>query len=407
MITILCSGSRGDVQPYIALAAELKRLGRDVRIATGKSFADLIEGNGIECYPLAADVHSAEIDPALLKAAQTSDSPLKMLLTFRKMKKYALLMTEDMFNACEGSEIIVYHPGCAIGYYAAQMMGIPAVMAAPFPLHKTKEFASVIAYGRSHMPTALSYSLLQSMLWTASKLGVASCLKAKLGKLPKNFGSPLERVDPAHPAVISCSNFVFPRPSDWNENIHQHGYWFLEDLRYSPPRELADFLCEGEPPVYFGFGSVFSPSEKQHFVKEITEALRQTGQRGIVCGMGEVHDLPGNIFAMESVPHSWLFSRMAAVCHHGGAGTTAAGFKAGIPSIIVPFSNDQFAWAHRAYDLGVGAKPIGKKKLSADSLAAAIEFALSPGVKEKAAALGEKISQEQGARKCAEVIARL
>lgn len=407
MITILCSGSRGDIQPYIALALELKQLGKNVRIAAGNSFEDFITEYGIECFPLSLDLNSAEVDPKLIEAAQTSDNPLKMLLTFNKMKKYALFMTDEMYSACEGSELIIYHPGCTIGYFAAQIMDIPSVLASPFPMHKTKEFASVIAYGKSKMPINLSYKLLQTMLWTASKTGAKTCLKKKFNKLPIDFGCPYEKLDEQNIAVISCSNFVFKRPKDWNENIHQDGYWFLNEKEdFVPPKELEEFLV-GDKPIYFGFGSVFREEEKEHMVEVIKDALDKTGKRGIICGMGKVYGLPENIVALESIPHSWLFNRVSAVCHHGGAGTTAEGFRAGVPSIIMPFSNDQFAWAHRAYDLGVGSKPLDKKKLTSEMLTKAIEFALSPDVAAKSKELGENISAENGAKYSASAIQKM
>lgn len=408
MITILCSGSRGDIQPYIALAVELKKLGKNVRIAAGNSFEGFITEYGIECFPLSADLNSVDVDPKLIEAAQTSDNPLKMLLTFNKMKKYALFMTDEMYSACEGSELIIYHPGCTIGYFAAQIMGIPSVLASPFPMHKTKEFASVIAYGKSKMPIALSYKLLQTMLWTASKTGAKTCLKKKFNKLPSNFGPPYEKLDKAHQAVISCSNFVFKRPEDWNENIHQYGYWFLNESEdFVPPKELKEFLESGDKPIYFGFGSVFREEEKEHILGIIKEALNKSKKRGIICGMGKVNGLPENIIALESIPHSWLFNRVLAVCHHGGAGTTAEGFRAGVPSIIMPFSNDQFAWAHRSYDIGVGSKPLNKKKLTVEMLSEAIEFTLSPDVVAKAKELGQNIVIENGAKYSASVIQKM
>lgn len=120
--------------------------------------------------------------------------------------------------------------------------------------------------------------------------------------------------------------------------------------------------------------------------------------------MGNIQNLPENILAVESIPHTWLFERVSLVCHHGGAGTTAAGFRAGVPSVIIPFSNDQFAWAHRAYDLGVGSKPIYRKNLTADKLAKAIKFALSHDIITNSKTLGKKISTENGARECAKII---
>lgn len=406
MITILCNGSRGDIQPYIALAQEIKLQRKKVRIATGTSFKDFVEGYGIECYPLSADHNTVNIDPKLLEAAENSTNPLKMLFTFNKMKKYARLMVDEMYEACQESELIIYHPGCTIGYFAAEQMGIPSVMASPFPMLQTAEYASVIAYGKSKMPLKISYSMLQSMLWMASKAGVKQFWKEKFGKLPDKFGCPFERVDNRHPSIVSCSNHVFARPSDWDKNIHQYGYWFLKEKdNYTPPKELTDFLENGDKPVYFGFGSVFNETDKDIFIKVVTEALQKTGKRGILCGMGKIDNLSQSILVIDSVPHTWLFPRCAAVCHHGGAGTSAAGFAAGVPSIIVPFSNDQFAWAHRSFDIGVGSKPIYKKELSVEKLTQAITFVLSDTIVNNAKELGENMADENGAKDCATVIA--
>lgn len=405
MITILCSGSRGDYQPYIALAQQLKKLGKDVRITGGKSFESFISAYGIDFYALSVDHQTANIDPAVLAAAQSSDSPIKMLLTFNKMKKLVIGLTEEMYDACEGSELIIYHPGCTIGYFAGQLFNIPSVLATPFPMHKTKEIASVIAYGKSKMPIALSYKMLQGMLWMAGKTGVVAFFKKKYVKLPKGFGCPFEMVDNRHPALVSCSNYVFPTPKDWNMNIHQHGYWFVEEnATYTPPKALTDFLAAGEKPVYFGFGSVFNAKEKEEIVNIIVQALKQSDKRGIICGMGEINNLPENIVAIGSIPHSWLFKQCAVACHHGGAGTTAAAFQAGVPSVIIPFSNDQFAWAHRAHDLKVASKPIYKKNLSADRLVEAITYALHEDIKKNAMNLAKNIATENGALECAKVI---
>ena len=405
MITILCSGSRGDIQPYLALAQQLKELGKDVRITGSKSFENLIRECDIDFYALSTDYQTANIDPALLAAAQSSDNPLKMLLTFNKMKKYVLELTEEMYSVCEGSELIVYHPGCTIGYFAGEMLGIPTVLATPFPLHRTKEVASVVAYGKSKMPIAMSYNLLQSMLWMAGKTGVASFFKKKYGKLPANFSCPFEKVDKMHPAIVSCSNYVFPTPKDWNKNIHQYGYWFVEEnTDYTPSKELIDFLDAGEKPVYIGFGSVLNGNEKEETLNIVIKAMKQCGKRGIISGMGEKAGLPDNLISIDNTPHSWLFKRCSTVCHHGGAGTTAAGFQAGVPSVIIPFSNDQFAWAHRAYDLGVASKPIYRKNLSADNLAEAITYAGSENIIKNAENLGKNIASENGAMECAKVI---
>lgn len=409
MITILCSGSRGDFQPYIALAQQLKKLGKKVRITGSKSFEEFIKSYGIEVYPIKADIDTINVDPEVLKAAGSADNPLKMLLTFNKMKEYGIYMINDYYEACKGSELIIYHPGCSIGYFAAQKFGIPSVLASPFPMHKTKEYLSVVMYGKTKsnlITKKLSYTMLQGMLWMASKDSVKGFWKKEFGKSPENFGSPFEKhLDKKHPAIISCSNFVFKRPNDWNENIHQNGYWFVEEPReYTPTEELQEFLNAGEKPVYIGFGSMTSLEKDEELANIAAEAIVKSGKRGIICGMGKSSNITKDIVAIDSIPHSWLFERVSAVCHHGGAGTTAAGFKAGVPSVIIPFSNDQFAWAHRVYDLGVGSRPIYKKNLSSDILSQRINDALSYEIVKNAGILGKKISKENGAFESAQLI---
>ncbi len=409
MITILCSGSRGDFQPYISLAQELKKMGENVRITASKSFEGFIQNYGIDVYPIEADFENLKIDSKLIEAAGSSDNPLKMLLTFNKMKKYGVHMVSDFYSACEGSELIIYHPGCTIGYFAAQKFGIPSVLASPFPMNKTREYLSVVMYGRSPsnpLTKSISYSILQRMLWMASKDSVKGFWKEKFGKLPDNFGCPFEKNNGVmHPAIISCSNFVFKRPHDWNKNIHQYGYWFVvEPNEYIPDIKLTKFLDNGEKPIYIGFGSMKSLGKHKELAELAVDAINKTGKRGIICGMGTPPNITDNILTIDSIPHSWLFEKVSAVCHHGGAGTTAAGFKAGVPSVIIPFSNDQFAWAHRAYDLGVAAKPLPKKSVTSNDLANAIQYALSDDIMKNAKRLGSQIASENGANDCAKVI---
>ncbi len=359
-----------------------------------------MQSYGIEVYPISLDVSNAKVDPKLLEAAGSSDNPLKMLLTFQKMKHLGYEMLKETYAACKGSEMIIYHPGCAVGYFAAQELGIPAVLASPFPLHKNDAYLSVVMYGKSKNTAAkraLSYQLLYKMLWMASSLSVKTLWKAEYGRLPKHYGCTFDLHDnQSHPAVISCSNQIFARPSSLNEHIHQSGYFFLEEDDYTPDAALEQFLAEGAKPVYIGFGSMLKESERQQYANMAIKALQLSNQRGVLYGFGDVQNLPDGIISVASTPHSWLFPRMAAVCHHGGAGTSAEGFRAGVPSLIVPFSNDQFAWAHRAHDLGIGAKPIYKKKLTAENLAEGIQSALSAKTVQTASEVSEKIKAETG-----------
>ena len=411
MITIICAGSRGDFQPYIALAQEFKKLNKKVRIVGFKEFKNFVEGYNIDFTSIDADYESLGVDPKMLKEAGSSDNPLKMLLTFNKMKKYGIKIADETYKALENSDLIVYHPGSTIGYFTAKEMGIPSVLATPFPMHKTTEHLSVITYGKSK-PTKfnkyLSYKMIQGMLWLASTNSVKTYWKKHFGRLPNNFSSPYEKINSNHPAIVSCSNYVFPRPKDWDNNIHQHGYWFVEEINeYKPSKELDDFLQSGDKPIYIGFGSVFSSDQKKDLVEVIIHSVNKCNKRAIISGMGEIDNLPSNIISVGSVPHSWLFEHVSLACHHGGAGTTAAAFKVGVPSVIVPFSNDQFAWAHRSFDLGVGSKPIYRKNLTSEKLTDAINFALKDNIVMKSKELAKKISTESGAAHCAKIIVDL
>lgn len=408
MITIICSGSRGDFQPYISIARELKKQGKEVRITAGASQEDFVKNYGIDVFPISIDVSNANVDPKLLEDAGSSDNPLKMLLTFNKMKHLGHEILKETFKACSGSELIIYHPGCAVGYFAAEELGIPSVLASPFPIHKNDDYLSVVMYGKSKntkFKRALSYKLIYKMLWMTSSLSIKKLWKEQYGKLPKNYGCTFDlHNNPKNPAVISCSNHIFNRPNSLNENIQQSGYFFLDEDEYTPSNELQDFLNSGEKPIYIGFGSMLKESEKAHYAQMAVKALQKANKRGVLYGFGEIEDLPSNIIVVKTTPHSWLFPKMSAVCHHGGAGTSAEGFRAGIPSIIVPFSNDQFAWAYRSFDLGIGVKPIHKKDLNEDNLVKAIKSVFDKEIIENSKQIGVKIKSETGLKDAVEAI---
>jgi UDP:flavonoid glycosyltransferase YjiC (YdhE family) len=200
--------------------------------------------------------------------------------------------------------------------------------------------------------------------------------------------------------IYAYSPTVVPPAPDWGPLKQVAGYWFLDGgLDYSPSEELAAFLEAGPPPVYVGFGSMVD-HDREEMTRLVIEALDRTGQRGIMhSGWSELGstDLPGSVLLVEDVPHDWLFPRMAAVIHHGGAGTTASGLRAGVPGIVVAFFGDQFFWGWRIHELGAGPRWIPRKQLTADGLASAIERAVTDeGIRERAAEVGAQIQTEDG-----------
>ncbi len=412
MITILTTGSRGDVQPYIALGMELKKAGQSVRLVGFENYGDWVKSLGLDYYPIKGDV-SMVASSESARDARTADNPLKLILSFNKLKSLLGDIQKDFFNSCAGADAIVYHPGAPIGYFAAQQMGIPSILATPFPMTPTREYPALIFYNSIRLGRGfnfLTHKLFEQVMWFASNSTVKQFLKKELGSVPENYACPFGRQNTrTNPTLISCSNFVFPRPKDWSEHVISAGYWFLdEEADWKPPADLLDFIKAGKPPVYVGFGSTADPALAVQTTKLVIEALKQSGQRGILAtgwnGMTKLDNIPEELFILESAPHSWLFPQLAAVIHHGGAGTTAAGLRAGVPSIIIPFSNDQFAWGRRVYELGAGSKPIPRKNLTAEKLSDAIKYVLTKKIISSAKDLGIKIRTERGAETAAKII---
>jgi sterol 3beta-glucosyltransferase len=210
------------------------------------------------------------------------------------------------------------------------------------------------------------------------------------------------------PVLYGYSAQVLPHPEDWDVSQHVTGYWFLEPpTAWEPPKDLVHFLNAGPPPVYIGFGSM-SSKKSEATADLVLQALARTGLRGVMyAGWGGLkkEQLPETVFMSDSIPHTWLFPRMAAVVHHGGVGTTAAGLAAGIPSIITPFFADQPFWGKQVYELGVGPKPIPHKRLTVDKLTEALDRVITDiEMRKKAATLGECIRAENGIVKAVNII---
>ena len=412
VITILTTGTRGDTQPYIALGLELKKAGHTVRIAAFENYETFVKSYGLDYYPIEGDVASVASSEEARDATK-ADNPLKLILSFNTLKSFVVDVQKDFYHACSGSDAIVYHPGAPIGYFAAQYLKIPGILATPFPMTPTKEYPALIFYNTVRLGKGFNvatHKLFERVMWFASSSAVKQFWTKEFGHPPEDFACPFGKQNTrTNPTIISCSNHVFPRPDDWPEHVKSTGYWFLDETSdWKPSAKLEDFIQKGTPPVYVGFGSIGDPTLAVETTALVIEALKISEQRGILAtgwsGLSNIDNIPENIFVLESAPHSWLFPRMAAVVHHGGAGTTAAGLGAGVPGIIIPHSNDQFAWGRRVFELGAGSKPIPRNKLTAEKLSEAIKSVLKKEIKDTARVLGMKIRCENGAKTAAKII---
>jgi len=251
----------------------------------------------------------------------------------------------------------------------------------------------------------------ESALWLATR-GALSRARKDFGLGRAGLTPPLRAaVARGETLLLAYSDELLPRSREWPANVETTGWWTLPDgLGWTPPPELARFLAEGREPIYVGFGSMTFKDRDETF-RAVLGALDKTGARAIVAaGWGGLQreDLPASVFALDEAPHDWLFARVAAIVHHGGAGTTGAAVRAGKPSIVTPFLVDQFAWAHTLYARGIAPEPLPHRKLTADALAAAITTALGDAdMRRRAAKIGERVRAEDGVGRAVAVIERV
>jgi sterol 3beta-glucosyltransferase len=203
------------------------------------------------------------------------------------------------------------------------------------------------------------------------------------------------------PVLAGFSRHVVPVPRDYPEYAHVTGYWFLDQARGSePPADLAGFLAAGEPPVYIGFGSMGFGRQAAARGRIVLDAVDRVGVRAIVArGWGglKVSSSSSRVYVTASAPHDWLFRRTAGVVHHGGAGTTAAGLRAGRPTLVCPVLGDQGFWAGRVHELGCGPRPLPTRRLSVDGLADRLHSLISnPTYRDRAQEIGDALTAEDG-----------
>lgn len=405
-IAIWALGSRGDVQPYIALGRGLQEAGHHVRLITHENYERLVGAHGLEFWPVQGDVQAIVESAEVRELTERGNFLALTAYTAKAAERAALNWATEGLAACDGTELLVTGVGgLFVGLALAEKLQLPLVQAYVFPFTPTAAFPNAL------FPQALaklgggvsrlSHHLFRQIMWQGSRAG-DKLVRQQVLNLPAApfFGPyPSQRLQ-QHPVLYGFSPSVITPPADWTRT-HVTGYWFLEAERdWTPPPALSEFLEAGPPPVYIGFGSM-SQRKPEATTDLVLQALAQTGQRAILfAGWGGFHkdDLPETVYLLrDSAPHAWLFPRVSAVVHHGGAGTTAAGLRAGVPSLVIPFFGDQPFWGQRVADLGVGPRPIPRARLSVERLAQALHTAVNDSaIRQRAAALGAKIRAEDG-----------
>jgi sterol 3beta-glucosyltransferase len=414
-IALIAPGSRGDVQPYVALGKGLKDAGHSASIVAYGDFQDLVTRQGLEFVDLGGSIEAvARGQQDMLAQGQV----LKMLAGMGKIaRQQAHRAAANGLAACQDADLIVAGlAGLFVGLALSERLGVPFVPAHLLPITPTDEFASILTPLPKSRVTAwangLTHRAAQQMIWQMYRSADTQARVRVLNLPPAPFWGPFAGLQrPGCTALYGYSRHVLPRPGDWDDSIHVTGYWFLDPpAGWDPPGDLVAFLDAGPPPVYIGFGSMMN-KKPEETANVVLQALARTGQRGVLyAGWGGLKkdDLPANVFMTRSTPHTWLLPKMAVVVHHGGAGTTAAGVRAGVPSIITPFFGDQPFWGRRIHELGVGPRPIPNGRLTVDNLAEAIQQAVTDSaMRDRAADLGRRIRAEDGVGAAVAVIEQL
>jgi sterol 3beta-glucosyltransferase len=414
-ITIFSIGSRGDVQPYVALGRGLQAAGHTVRVATHDEFAAFVQSWGLGLFSLQGNPRKALESDEGRAWLETANNPVTFFRRLRRLAEPALeQLLVEIRSACQDTDAILFSPLSSPAAHVAEKLKIPAYAAYLQPNTPTRAFPSPTAYAGPNLGGAfnwLSQVAVEQLAWQMLFRSRINRWRTESLELPPvSIWGPYRQLRGRAPHLYGYSPTVLPKPADWGPCVHVTGYWFLDPPDdWQPPADLVDFLESGPPPVYIGFGSMNNRDPKA--VTEIVLAtLARTGHRGVLLtGWGglDVTGLPDSVFTVSDIPHAWLFRRTAAVVHHGGAGTTGAALRSGVPSIVVPFFADQPFWARQVHRLGVGPKPIPRKQLSVEQLVDAINTAVSDqAMRRRAAEIGQRIQQEDGVARAVEAFHR-
>lgn len=432
-IVIQVVGSRGDVQPFLALGKRLRSHGHRVRLATHLAFRDDVLAQGLEFFDIGGD--PAELmafmvkNPGLMPDMSTIRSGA-IRKRRREMKAIFSGCWRSCFETGDGTglhhipddpwsgtvdaehrpfvaDAIIANPPSFVHLSCAEKLGVPVNLMFTMPWSATQAFPHPLANVRSQStkPSAAnfaSYAIVEVMMWEGLGDLINRFRKRELGLDPLDaIRAPSIASRLRIPYTYLWSPSLLPKPSDWPATIDVCGFSTLpHESNYQPPDDLAKFLESGPPPIYIGFGSIVVDNPGK-LTQIVFNAVRQTGQRALISkGWGNIggDNPPDNVLLLGKCPHDWLFKHVAAVVHHGGAGTTAAGLLLGRPTVIVPFFGDQPFWGSIVSRAGAGPPPVPYKQLTADKLAEAIQIALKPETRKNAEKIGKDMRQEDGVR---------
>ncbi len=410
-VAIMTAGSRGDVAPFTGLGHGLARAGHEVTLVTHERFEPLATRAGIGFHALPLDPR-AELESSRGRALHRSTTGVGKLVRVVAMgRALAGRIADDLVTAAGASDALLLSGSVApLGHAVAEGLGLPSLGLNLQPLAATREFVPPMLGVGSWGPFGNRVAGLGLNLAVEQLFGAAlPPLRARLGLPPLSPAAALRaRERQGWPVLHGFSPRVVARPRDWRSGLDVTGYWWPYDGDAPLPDELRAFLGAGPAPVFVGLGSATVP-DPARISAAIVRALRRAGLRGVIQrGWAGLTATGDDMLTIDETPHSALFPHMAAVVHHAGAGTTAAGLRAGVPAVPVPIQFDESFWAARLVTLGVAPRALPLRHLTAEALEQALLRATQDsGHRERARALGAHIRAEDGVTPVVEAVHRL
>lgn len=394
-VSISTLGTRGDVQPYVALARALGRSGHSALLIAPQQFAEFAQRHDIAFAALPGEFLALIDTPegkCAISGGRGFSAGFKLLKHIRPIMR-RLFDAEWQAVSAFRPHIVVHHPKTLASPHIAERLGVPALLASPLPgFSPTRRFPSPLFPFRSLGPfNRMSHTLTMRAGELLFRKSLFEWRIAVLGLAKRAPLFPNRRV------LYAYSRAVLPKPDDWDDRICVSGYWFLDE-EWSCPPALSTFLANDDKPIYVGFGSMPGGSGVA-LTDIVVSALARVGKRGVLAAGGgalaQTVNAP-HVHCIGSAPHNRLLPLMSAAFHHGGAGTTGAVMRAGLPAVVCPFFGDQPFWARRVHELGVGPRPLNKGSLTVERLSEALKAAMGGAFHASARKLAQHIATEDG-----------
>lgn len=384
-------GSEGDVRPFLALGAALRRAGYAPFLVAESRFRARAEALGLGFRPSGQRWDEAQNRAAMTEVLRHRSPLAQARSLIAHAERELVTVAPTVVAATADADAIVYHGG------------------------DVTALAAALAHGKPRVTGCLATNFLPGGLgpWLARRLagrftdGNFNRVLAAAGVAPRR-GVILETSESPLLNLVAVSLHVVPPPAAWRGRYWATGYWFLDEATFEPDPALRDFIERGEAPLVVTFGSMTGLEARVGaLAAAILEGLRRSGRRAVLQAPPALLGgaaVPGWLHVTQYVPHDWLFPRAAAVLHHGGAGTSAAAARAGVPQIVAWVFGDQPEWGRLMHRRGVAPPPVALRDLDAAGLARRIA-AIDEPLRARARALGERIAAEDGVGRAVALLA--